>query len=228
MFPTILRTALLGSVALRMIMDGDTGSGSGPADSSASSAPDATAPKTTASGGDSSVTGETSPPTSPGDAPNLSAGPEGLDGEHDGPLPADGEHITQQMPTLSEAFGASGGNTTMGDIGAGSVTEEAPAVHSTVSDTERVVHQGDEVIVHGRAIIDGNTSMPGRVLKVNQDKSIAVRVLRATGQTFDVPGKVSNVDLGDGSFYWTWPPDGQEDTLPPAAEPGQNEPPNGD
>lgn len=125
---------------------------------------------------------------------------------------AKGEHIEQNKPTISEAMGHSGPNATLDDIGKGSVTELAPAVRSVESDgqPDRVVQQGDEVMVHGRAIIDGQTSMHGKVIKVNEDGSIAVRVLRATGDTFDVPGKVSNRNPGDGSFYWTWP---AEETL---------------
>lgn len=117
-----------------------------------------------------------------------------------------GEHITQNKPTVGEAMAAgTGSNATLDSIGEGSVEELAPAVRSGMSDTDRVVQQGDDVIVHGRAIIDGQTEMPGKVLKVNQDSSIAVRVIRTNGQAFDVPGKVHNRDLGTGETYWTWP-----------------------
>jgi hypothetical protein len=126
----------------------------------------------------------------------------------------EGEHITQHKPTIGEGLAQSGGNATMDDIGKGSVTERAPAVRSAVSDTDRVVQQGDEVVVHGRGIIDGKTEMHGRVIKVNQDGSIAVRVTRDNGQTFDIPGEVHNRDTGDGSNYFTWPAAGEE-TLPP-------------
>lgn len=120
---------------------------------------------------------------------------------------AKGEHITQHKPTISEGMAMSGGNATLADVGKGSVTELAPAVRNAQSDSQsdRVVQQGDEVVIHGRAIIDGQTSMAGLVLKVNQSGTIAARVIRTTGQTFDVPGEIHNADLGDGSFYWTWP-----------------------
>jgi hypothetical protein len=121
---------------------------------------------------------------------------------------AEGEHITQRKPTIEEGMKAgTGPNATLESVGKGSVEELAPAVRSAISDgqADRVVQQGDEVIVHGRAIIDGQTSMHGLVLKVNQDSTIAVRVQRTNGQTFDVPGPVKNADAGDGSFYWTWP-----------------------
>jgi hypothetical protein len=117
----------------------------------------------------------------------------------------EGEHITQRKPDLSEAFAHTGANATIEDVGTGTIVEDAPAVRSTISDTDRVVQQGDEVIVHGRAIIDGLTEAHGLVLKVNQSGSIAVRIQRSNGQTFDVPGEVHNADLGDGSTYWTWP-----------------------
>jgi hypothetical protein len=126
----------------------------------------------------------------------------------------EGEHITQHKPTIGEGMAMSGGNATMDDIGKGSVVEEAPAVRSAVSDTDRVVQQGDEVVVHGRGIIDGQTEIHGRVLKVNQNGSIAVRVTRGNGQTFDIPGEIHNRDLGDGSNYFTWPAEGEESLLP--------------
>lgn len=133
--------------------------------------------------------------------------------------PAPGaETITQRKPDIAQGLAQSAGHAGFDSIGTGSVEETAPATRSTISDPDRVVQQGDEVVVHGRAIIDGLTSMPGRVIKVNQDGSVAVRVQRGTGQFFDIPGKVHNADQGDGSFYWTWPADGEE-TLPPAGKP---------
>ncbi len=124
---------------------------------------------------------------------------------------AKGEHITQHKPDVREAMANSGGigENKLSEIGQGTHEELAPAVRSAEAsnkaDAKRVVQQGDEVVVHGRAIIDGETSMHGKVVKVNEDGTLAVRVLRTTGATFDVPGPVKNHDAGDGSLYWTWP-----------------------
>lgn len=118
----------------------------------------------------------------------------------------DGEHITQNKPTVEEGMAHTGPAATMDDVGRGSVTEDAPAVRNTVSDaaSDRVVQQGDEVVVHGRALVDGLSEAHGLVLKVNQDSTIAVRIQRANGQTFDITG-IHNADLGTGESWWSWP-----------------------
>ena len=44
----------------------------------------------------------------------------------------EGEHITQKKPDIHEALGNTDPTAPMGDIGKGSITEDAPAVHSPV------------------------------------------------------------------------------------------------
>lgn len=124
----------------------------------------------------------------------------------------EGEYVLQNKPNMAEGMAHAGVNASIKDVGKGSLTEEAPAVRSAgegIADPDRVVQQGDEVIVHGRAIIDGLTSARGLVLKINQDSTIAVRIPRGNGQTHDVT-QVKNYDAGDGSFWWSWP---EVDTL---------------
>lgn len=100
---------------------------------------------------------------------------------------ADDEHIVQQKPDMSEALAGQG--STMEAIGQGSITEEAPAVHAqeAAAETEgRVVQQGDDVILHTISPIAGNTESRGKVLSVNPDSTIAVRVPLPDGRTQDV------------------------------------------
>ena len=123
----------------------------------------------------------------------------------------DAEHVTQNKPALGEVPG-SGPNARMSDVGEGSFTEDAPAMRSGAEnspDKDRVVKQGDEVIVHGRALLDGNTEARGLVLKINQDSTIAVRIPRGNGTTFDLTS-IHNRDLGTGESWWEFP---AEETL---------------
>lgn len=69
----------------------------------------------------------------------------------------------------------------------------------------RVVAKGDEVLLHGRAIVDGQTIMPAVVTGVSDGERITARVVRANGQSFDVAGVATKGDLGDGSNWWEWP-----------------------
>lgn len=198
-----LAAALLGSTAiLRMVPD--TAGGGSAGDAGGPTTSPAPAPATDAA---TAANPNANPPKA--DADTGTSTQEQL---------ADQPHIEQQKPTVEEGVAQSGGNAGLDDIGEGSITELAPEVRSVLSDSQpdRVVQQGDEVVVHGRAIIDGLTAVHGKVIKVNADSTIAVRVQRANGQTFDIPGKIHNDDPGTGEFYWTWPAteelDGERET----------------
>jgi hypothetical protein len=116
----------------------------------------------------------------------------------------EGEHITQQKPTMGEALATGAAvNQSFETIGAGSVTEEAPAVRAQ-GDSKRVVQQGDEVIVHGRGLMDGQNEAHGKVLKANPNGTIAVKLQRSNGVFYDVTN-VHGVDPGTGELYFTWP-----------------------
>lgn len=117
-----------------------------------------------------------------------------------------GEHITQTKPDMADALAHTGPNATMDDIGKGSVTVEAPAVRGTAAETtdKRVVQQGDEVVIITRNPVNGETRNHGKVLKVNDDSSIAVRVPRNDGNgVFDF-SPVYNSER-NGESHWVWP-----------------------
>lgn len=115
----------------------------------------------------------------------------------------DGGTVEQQKQTLDEGL-AAGPNPGIEEIGEGSITETAPAVSSTVSDTSRVVQQGDEVVLHVRSPINGRTDVPAAVLKINQDGTIAVRI---PDNGFGQPQDFSPVynQPQNGEFWWSWP-----------------------
>lgn len=118
----------------------------------------------------------------------------------------EGEHITQNKAALGEV--STGPNATMDDVGKGSFEQDAPAVRAAGeanANRDRIVQQGDEVIVHSRAIIDGLTEARGLVLKVlDTGDQIAVRIQRSNGQTHDIT-QVNNRDMGDGSPWFEFP-----------------------
>lgn len=110
--------------------------------------------------------------------------------------------ITQQKPTLAE--GLANPNPGISDIGTGSVRETAPAVSAGLGDTKRVVKQGDDVILHVRSPIMGLTDVLARVIKVNQDATIAVRVPNnGFGRHEDFTSVLNKP--ANGEFWWSWP-----------------------
>ncbi len=66
----------------------------------------------------------------------------------------------------------------------------------------KAIEQGDDVILHGTALLDGATSLPGKVLKVLTDGDIAVRITRPNGTTQDFT-PVHNADKGAGGFWYS-------------------------
>lgn len=136
------------------------------------------------SSGDQMAGGGTPPPPSDGGDPN--AAPSGEpQAAPTPPEPLEGE----PQPAVAE------------DLPEPAVDEPAPA---------RVPQIGDTVVVHGRAIIDGMTSANAKVIKVRDDGTLAVRVTKANGTPYDVPGNVYDHDLGTGEFYYSWPVDGDQ------------------
>ena len=128
--------------------------------------------------------------------------------------------ITQTKPTLAE--GMANPNPGIADIGKGSVRETAPAVRAGIGNNKRVVQQGDDVILHVRSPINGQTAVKGSVIKINQDGTIAVRV-PATGN--DRPQDFTGVlnAPANGEFWWSWPEGGENLDEVRAAE-GADEP----
>lgn len=119
---------------------------------------------------------------------------------------ADDEHITQHKPSMAEALAGEG--KTMEDIGKGSIVEEAPAVRAQEAVEEgagRVVQQGDDVILHSSNPIAGALDVRGKILKVNQDGTVAVRVPLPDGRTEDFSG-VYNARQQDGSKWFEFAP----------------------
>ena len=111
--------------------------------------------------------------------------------------------ITQQKPTLAE--GLANPRPGIADIGKGSVRETAPAVRAGIGNNKRVVQQGDDVILHTRSPIMGQTEVLASVIKVNQDATIAVRVPNnGFGRHEDFTG-VKTAPQADGSFWASWP-----------------------
>lgn len=111
--------------------------------------------------------------------------------------------ITQTKPTLAE--GMANPNPGISDIGTGSVRETAPAVRAGIGNNKRVVQQGDDVILHTRSPIMGQTEVLASVIKVNQDATIAVRVPNnGFGRHEDFTG-VKTAPQADGSFWASWP-----------------------
>ena len=109
--------------------------------------------------------------------------------------------ITQTKPTLAE--GMANPNPGISDIGTGSVRETAPAVR--IGADKRILQQGDDVILHVRSPIQGQTEVLARVIKVNQDATIAVRVPNnGFGRHEDFTG-VKTAPQADGSFWASWP-----------------------
>lgn len=107
--------------------------------------------------------------------------------------------ITQTKPTLAEGLA----NPNPG-IGKGSVRETAPAVRAGIGNNKRVVQQGDDVILHTRSPIMGQTEVLASVIKVNQDATIAVRVPNnGYGRHEDFTGVLNKPSNGE--FWWSWP-----------------------
>lgn len=122
--------------------------------------------------------------------------------------------ITQTKPTLAE--GVANPSPGIADIGKGSVRETAPAVRAGLGKGKRVVQQGDDVILHVRSPINGQTEVLARVIKVNQDSTIAVRVPNnGFGRHEDFTG-VKTAPQADGSFWASWPE--RNENLDEAAE----------
>lgn len=120
--------------------------------------------------------------------------------------------ITQTKPTLAE--GMANPNPGISDIGTGSVRETAPAVR--IGADKRILQQGDDVILHVRSPIQGQTEVLARVIKVNQDSTIAVRVPNnGFGRHEDFTG-VKTAPQADGSFWASWPE--RNENLDEAAE----------
>lgn len=110
--------------------------------------------------------------------------------------------ITQTKPTLAE--GLANPNPGIADIGKGSVRETAPAVRAGIGNNKRVVQQGDDVILHTRSPIMGQTEVLASVIKVNQDATIAVRVpYNGYGRHEDFTGVLNKPSNGE--FWWSWP-----------------------
>lgn len=110
--------------------------------------------------------------------------------------------ITQTKPTLAE--GLANPNHGIADIGKGSVRETAPAVRAGIGNNKRVVQQGDDVILHTRSPIMGQTEVLASVIKVNQDATIAVRVPNnGYGRHEDFTGVLNKPSNGE--FWWSWP-----------------------
>jgi len=79
-----------------------------------------------------------------------------------------------------------------------------------------VVQQGDDVILHTRSPIMGQTEVLASVIKVNQDATIAVRVPNnGYGRHEDFTG-VKTAPQADGSFWASWPE--RNENLDEAAE----------
>lgn len=120
----------------------------------------------------------------------------------DGAGTADGERIEQNKQSLGEALAT--GQQGIADIGEGSITETAPAVTSSISEPDRVVQQGDDVILHVRSPIMGRTEVLAAVIKVNQDGTIACRVPNnGYGRSEDFSPVFNKPQNGE--FWWTWP-----------------------
>lgn len=108
--------------------------------------------------------------------------------------------ITQQKPTLAE--GMARPNPGISDIGTGSVRETAPAVR--IGADKRILQQGDDVILHVRSPIQGQTEVLASVIKVNQDATIAVRVPNnGFGRHEDFTSVLNKP--ANGEFWWSWP-----------------------
>lgn len=99
-----------------------------------------------------------------------------------------GETITQHKRSISDD-GLDPG--TMESVGKGSITEEVPAVRAQEAREDgagKVVQQGADVILHSHNPINGQTDVSGKILKVNGDGSVAVRVDLGNGETRDFTG----------------------------------------
>ena len=111
--------------------------------------------------------------------------------------------VAQKKPTLAE--GMANPAPGIADIGKGSITETAPAVRGKGN---RVVKQGDDVVLHVRSPIAGQTEVLGAVIKVNRDGTIAVRIPNnGHGRPQDFTG-VLNAPA-NGEFWWSWPEGGE-------------------
>jgi hypothetical protein len=117
--------------------------------------------------------------------------------------PVEGETIVQHKATLDDTLA---GDRSMENIGKGSATELAPAVRGQTesTDSERIVQQGDDVVIFTKNPVNGQLENRGKVLKVNQDRTLAIRVPLSNGQTQDFTG-VGNVETQDTNPYWAWP-----------------------
>ncbi len=113
------------------------------------------------------------------------------------------ETITQHKASVDDVLA---GNRTMENIGTGSIVEEAPAVRGNVEPvaSDRVVQQGDDVMLISKGPINGQLENRGKVLKVNPDKSLAIRVPLNDGGTRDFTG-VGSEPTTDANPHWAWP-----------------------
>lgn len=132
------------------------------------------------------------------------------DGNGNAAVKAGEGEITQNKPDIHEALAA---ERTLGAVGEGSITETAPAVTaSTTSEASpRVVQQGDTVILHTPNPWNTSRENPGKVLKVNQDGTIAVRIPIGSGQYKDF-SPVYNGQR-NGEDWFSWPSKDQEHAL---------------
>jgi hypothetical protein len=128
----------------------------------------------------------------------------------DGVKPGKGK-IVQKKQTIGEALAQ--GTPNLSAIGSGSIKETAPAVQGSLSTvkSDKVVQQGDEVIIHTRNPWNARLENAGEVIKVNQDGTIAVRVPLDDGRYHDF----SPVYNGprNGEDWFSWPPKGEEHSL---------------
>jgi len=117
--------------------------------------------------------------------------------------PIEGETITQRKANVDDVLA---GNRSMDNIGTGSIIEEAPAVRgqTEAADSDRVVQQGDEVLLISKNPVNGVLENLGRVIKVNPDSSLAIRVPLSNGETQDFTG-VGNEPTQDANPHWVWP-----------------------